>query len=140
MGRYVTNAAINSSNYVDPRIEPPVGNPVKIPWNGFPRLLSRWYDDEQSVERKEEAEKTAEIGTPIVSWVMPDQNGLRVFDAEQHRLPFFADRLGDIVLQLARPLRQILPNGTIGDEVVRMRRQQDEYGFTRNRAVGWKET
>ena len=59
MGNFVDQAANRSPNYVDPRVNPPNGAPVKVPWNGFPRLLSRWYDDEQSTALKQQAERTA---------------------------------------------------------------------------------
>ena len=131
MGRYVSNAASRSPNYVDPRIEAPVGDPVKIPWNGFPKLLSRWFDDENSDEKKEDAEKVAEILTPILSWVLPVPDGaggqrLQLFSSEAHRVPFFISRRPEVA-EVAQPLRRILDDDSLGDEVPRFRRQQDEY-------------
>jgi len=123
LGRYVTDAAQVSPNYVDPRIEAPATEPVPIPWNGFPRALSRWYNDELSTAAKEQAEATADVLTPVLSWVMPSRGQLRLFSAEAHRVPLF----GAGAVPLARPLRKILPDNTLGAEVPQMRRQQDEY-------------
>jgi hypothetical protein len=123
MGGYVSDAARRSRNYVDPRQEPATGEPVKVPWNGFPRALSRWFSDDQSTSAKEKAEETADIPTPIFSWVQPSGDGLQLFTAEQHRVPLF----GPAAVTLARPLREVLPNGTLGVEIPRFRRQQDEY-------------
>ena len=123
LGRYVAGAARRSRNYVDPRQEPPVSDAVKIPWNGFPRGLSRWFDDEQSSANKERAEAAADVATPILSWVEPIGGELGLREAEEHRLPFF----GPQAQALARPLRRILPSGALGPEVLRERRQQDEY-------------
>ena len=131
MGGYVSRAAKSSPNYVDPRDETPVGDPVKVPWNGFPRLLSRWFDDENSDENKVAAEKVAEILTPIVSWVLPEKNDSGVleptlFHAELHRLPYYISLRPEIE-EVARPLFKILPDGSLGEESPRFRRQQDEY-------------
>jgi hypothetical protein len=123
LGSYVAAAAQRSKNYVDPRVIAPTSAPVKIPWNGFPRALSRWYDDESSTAGKEQAEVTADVATPILSWIEVGADGPRLREIEAHRLPFF----GAAVKALARPLRRVLPDGTLGPEVRRMRRQQDEY-------------
>lgn len=123
LGRYVTGARARSMNYVDPRLVLPTTEPVKIPWNGFPRALSRWYDDELSTSHKEQAEAAAEITTPILSWVEAVGGQLNLRETEQHHVPFFGAR----AVALARPLRRILPDGTLGPELPRVRRQQDEY-------------
>jgi hypothetical protein len=122
LGRYVSDAA-NSRNYVDPRIEAPTNEPVAIPWNGFPKALSRWYNDELSVAAKEQAEATADVLTPILTWVEPVGEQLQLFNAEAHRVALFGER----ARSLARPLRRIQADGTLGSEVPQMRRQQDEY-------------
>ena len=123
VGQYVTDAAQVSPNYVDPRVQAPTTEAVAIPWNGFPRALSRWYEDELSTAAKEQAEATADILTPILFWVAPGDEGLQLFSAEAHRVPLF----GETATTLARPLRRILPDSTLGPEVPQMRRQQDEY-------------
>lgn len=127
LGAYIQEAVARSGNYVDPNVEPPAGTPAAIPWNGFPRLLSRWYDDELSDSNKEQAEATAEVATPILTWIQPFNGQLMLFDAAEHHLPFYAERLGSFVTDLARFRRSALPNGTLGDEIPRFRRQQDEY-------------
>lgn len=127
MGYYVTEAIATSPNYVDPRVTPPTSDAVKVPWNGFPRLLSRWYGDEQNPANKTLAEKTAEIATPMVSFVIPEDGELRVKEVEKHRLPYFATIYGEVILELARPRRYVLPDGSLGSAVHRVRRQQDEY-------------
>ncbi len=123
LGRYVSDAASGSQNYVDPRTEAPATEPVAIPWNGFPRALSRWYNDELSVAAKEQAEATADVLTPILSWMEPVDGEPQLFSAEAHRVASFGER----ALSLARPLRRMQADGTIGSEVPQMRRQQDEY-------------
>jgi hypothetical protein len=123
VGSYVKAASQTSPNYVDPRVEAPTADAVAIPWNGFPRALSRWFDDELSTAAREEAEATADIGTPILSWVMPVNGRLRLHSAEAHRVRLF----GAVAVSLARPLRRVGADGALGDETPQMRRQQDEY-------------
>lgn len=53
----------------------------------------------------------------------PDNGKLGFFQSEQHRLAFF----GATAERLARPLRRMFADGTLGPEVPRFRRQQDEY-------------
>lgn len=126
MGDFVTAAAENT-NYVDPRLEPPSGTPDPVPWNGFPRLLSRHYNDQLSETARAQAEATADILTPWLYWVLPNRP---IFSAAPHHLPFYADRLGmdpDFLRELARPLHAVNPDNTIGDPIPQFRRQQDEY-------------
>ena len=129
LGYYVA-AAAQLPNYVDPRAQAPGSDPTQVPWNGFPKLISRWFGDETSDAAREQAEEAADTLATLVYWLQPsrdDPGRLRTFSCSTHQLPFYASRLGDHVLQLARPRRIVLPDGTLGPELVEQYRQQDEY-------------
>ena len=124
MAAFTAGAACGSENYVDPRIEPPSGAASPIPWNGFPRLLSRFYGNEQSDAAKARAEKTADVLTEVFFWY--DLVSGRLRETPVHQLSFYIEA-GTPGAQFAAPLREILANGQIGDPIPMFRRQQDEY-------------
>lgn len=127
MGEYA-KADPRFPNYVDPRIDPPTTGAVPVPWNGFPKLLSRWFDDEASANGREEAEAAADVLVPKWSWLQPDgKGGLSVFSCAPHQVAYYASVLGAHVPQIARPRRFVNPDGTLGAELVEEYRQQDEY-------------
>ena len=130
MGDFVTLAALNP-NYVDPREEPATGSPAPVPWNGFPRLLSRFYSDQVSEAARAKAEEVADVLTPWLYWIWPNAQGeASLRNAVRHQLPFFAAQLGisaDMLADIARPLHAINPDETIGSAIPEFRRQQDEY-------------
>lgn len=127
---YYVSAAAGLRNYVDPRAETPPSDPIPVPWNGFPKAISRWVGDETSPERREQAETIADVLAPVVYWVQPnpsDPSRLRLFSTAVHRLPYFVDRLGGHVARLAGPRRLWLADGSVGPELKDWHRQQDEY-------------
>ncbi|MBB2708416.1 hypothetical protein N2597_22565 (plasmid) [Rhizobium sophoriradicis] len=128
MGDFVTIAAGNP-NFVDPRQSPTIGDPASVPWNGFPRLLSRYYQDTTSEAARARAEEVAEILTPVVYWFVQRNGRTSLRSALAYQLPLHATNdLGlDELIQIARPLRELLPSGDVGDEILQSRRQQDEY-------------
>jgi hypothetical protein len=132
LGTFIGNAATVSSNYVDPRVEPPVGTAVGIAWNGFPKLLSRWYDDGSSDAAKDAAERAADVATPIVYW-FDDPQQPEVTSAPLHWLPYYMGARDQAMqpifpgARFAAPARMINSNGTLGRAVTHLRRQQDEY-------------
>lgn len=129
LGYYVA-AAAQLPNYIDPRDKPPPTDPVPVPWNGFPKLISNWFGDETSDTAREQAEAAADTLATHVFWVQPnprDPAKLKLFKCGRHELPYFADRLGPHVTQLARSRRSLLPNGKVGPEFLEQYRQQDEY-------------
>lgn len=126
MGDYVMAAARNP-NYVDPRQVPPSGTPSPVPWNGFPRLLSRFYNDQASEAARAQADAIADVPTPWLYWVAPGQP---LNAGPPHQLPFFARQLGvpeALLRAVAGPLHAVNADGTIGDPIPQFRRQQDEY-------------
>lgn len=127
MGAYAM-ARPDLPNYVDPRVEPPVTGAVAVPWNGFPKLLSRWFDDETSEQGRERAEAGADVLVPLWSCVLPDADKkLFVMECAPHQVPFYANLYGDHVTQLVRPRRLVNADGSVGAELVEEYRQQDEY-------------
>ena len=70
MGNFVAAAARNP-NYVDPRDEAPTGESLPVPWNGFPRLLSRFYRDSTSEQARARADEVADVLTPWLYWLEP---------------------------------------------------------------------
>ena len=126
MGDYVTRAARNP-NYVDPRVTPPSGLPAPVPWNGFPRLMSRFYDDGSSEAARARADEVADILTPWLYWSPPDGG---IESASPHHFRFFAavaNVTEEFLREVARPLHAVNPDGTIGAPIPQFRRQQDEY-------------
>lgn len=126
MGDFVTLAA-EKANYVDPRQETPSGTPSPVPWNGFPRLMSRFYNDLASEAARAQADGVADIPTPWIYWVTPQ---LRLEAGALHELPFHAWALGvseDFLASVSGPLRAANADGTPGDPIPQVRRQQDEY-------------
>lgn len=129
LGRYVA-AAAKLPNYVDQRDEAPTSDPTQVPWNGFPKLMSRWFGDETSDVAREQAEAAADTLATSLYWIQPaskDSDSPSLHSCLRHQLPFFADHYGPHVLQLARPRRVLLPDGSIGPELIEQYRQQDEY-------------
>lgn len=130
MGDYVTRAVSRGQNYVDPRSEPASGDAAPVPWNGFPRLLSRFYRDEQSETARARAEEVADVLTPWLYWYEPGPDGLTLQAGPPHQLPFFA-ATGSLSLEelraVAKPLRVLNADGSLGDSIPEFRRQQDEY-------------
>jgi len=128
MGDFVTIAADNP-NFVDPRKTPAIGDSAGVPWNGFPRLLSRYYQDTTSEAARARAEEVAEILTPVVYWFVQRGDGTSLRSALSYQLPLYASNDLDLdeLLQIARPLRALLPGDVVGDEILQYRRQQDEY-------------
>jgi hypothetical protein len=129
LGTYVA-ARLDAPNYVDPRTQPPVTEPVPVPWNGFPKAMSRWFGDEEAPERRQPAEESADVLVQKLYFVHPspqDPQSLTVFSCGSHQLPFYAARLGPVVADLARPRRMLTAGGAIGAEVKELYRQQDEY-------------
>jgi hypothetical protein len=125
LGNYVSNAVDLSKNYVDPATEPPTGAAAAVPWNGFPKLMSRWYQDGASDAAKETAERVADIPTPLVFWFnseSPDERSPR--SVPMHWLPIFANQPG---ARFASTPRLINADGTLGPPMSHLRRQQDEY-------------
>lgn len=126
MGDYVTVASRNA-NFVDPRITAPIGLPAPVPWNGFPRLMSRFYDDQASEAARARAEEVADIVTPWLYWSPPDGT---IQSGSPHQFSFFAANEGvpeDFLRSVARPLHSVNPDSSIGDPILQFRRQQDEY-------------
>lgn len=128
MGDFTTIAAGNR-NYVDPRQEPATGAAAAVPWNGFPRLLSRFYQDATSEAARARAEEVADILTPELYWFEQVDGGYQLQAASPHELPLYTSNTLDLALlrQIARPLRELLADGNVGDEILQFRRQQDEY-------------
>lgn len=133
LGAYLREALCVSENYVDPRVEPPVGAAVPVPWNGFPKLISRWYDDGISDAAKSAAERAADVPTPMLYWFDSD-DPRSLNSAPAHQLPFFIARLAGDGKTPAFPgapyaetPRSINSDGTLGPPVPHFRRQQDEY-------------
>ena len=129
LGAYVATAA-KLPNYIDPRDKPPEGDPTPVPWNGFPKLMSRWFGDETSDDAREQAEAGADALATLVYWLQPsadDPDKFSLKSCSPHQLPYFAEIYGKHVLQLARPRRLVNPDGTLGAEIVEKHRQQDEY-------------
>jgi hypothetical protein len=86
---------------------------VPIPWNGFPRSLSMFFNAGTSPAGAQEALRVAEILRPITAVIISTTQG----DVTR----FVSWRPG------FETLRAVTPNGTLGDPVVPMHRQQDEY-------------
>ena len=129
LGAYVATAA-KLPNYIDPRDKPPESDPTPVPWNGFPKLISRWFGDETSDTAREQAEAGADTLATLVYWLQPgedDPDRLALKSCSPHQLPFFAAVYGKHVLQLARPRRLVNPDRSLGAEIVEQHRQQDEY-------------
>lgn len=130
MGDYVTSAVERGQNYVDPRDEPAVGDAAPVPWNGFPRLLSRFYRDDLSEAARAKAEEVADVLTRWLYWYEPGPNGLALQAGPPHQLPFFA-AVGPLSLAelqaVAQPLRVLNADDSVGDPIPELRRQQDEY-------------
>ena len=124
MGAFTAGAASRSENYVNPSSEPPSSEASPVPWNGFPRLLSRFYGDAQSDVAKARAEETADVLTEVLFWY--DFASGRLLETPAHQLPFYI-AAGIRGAKFARPLREILANDRIGNPIPMFRRQQDEY-------------
>lgn len=129
LGAYVASAA-QLPNYIDPRDKPPESDPTQVPWNGFPKLMSRWFGDETSDAAREQAEAGADTLATLVYWVQPrskNSDKLELQSCSPHQLPLFARIYGPHVFQIARPRRLVNSDNTLGAEIVEQHRQQDEY-------------
>ena len=86
---------------------------VPIPWNGFPRSLSMFFNADTSPAGAQTALRVAEILRPITAIIIPTPQGdFTRFVSWRTGLP---------------TLRAVNPDGTLGAPVVPMHRQQDEY-------------
>ncbi len=97
--------------FYDAAHDPAPGVPadrVPIPWNGFPRTLSTWFNADSEPDGWERALRTSEVLRPITAVVTAD--GAR----------FFSWRPGYAALRAVR-------DGALAEELFPRHRQQDEY-------------
>jgi hypothetical protein len=97
--------------FYDAAHDPAPGVPadrVSIPWNGFPRTLSMWFNADTEPDGWDKALRTSEVLRPLSAVVTPDG------------AQFFAWRPGFAALRAVR-------DGALAEEVFPRHRQQDEY-------------
>ncbi|MDR6495625.1 hypothetical protein J2797_005549 [Paraburkholderia terricola] len=112
-----------SKNYFDPRVSVPVGQPAKIPWNGFPHAIDRFHQvlASPTPAKMSQAETTADVLAETLFWWQEDSSGkASVQSVAAHALSV----LEGSVAKLPRRLRL---GGAKGREILISHRQQDEY-------------
>ncbi|HEY0142396.1 MAG TPA: hypothetical protein VGF48_15970 [Thermoanaerobaculia bacterium] len=81
---------------------------VPIPWNGFPRSISAWFNADSDADGLDAALKTSEILRPLTIVITP--RGART-----------------VSWRPGLPLLRAVRNGAAAEEIVPLHRQQDEY-------------
>lgn len=122
-GEHSEGAIELSPNYFDPRVTVPVGQPVKIPWNGFPRAIDRFHRvlADPTPAKLAQAEATADVLVERLFWWQEGDDGRPYVTSIE------AQALSTLDATPAALARRLRSGSGSGPEITISNRQQDEY-------------